>query len=474
MTDHSKDNPLENPPLDHEDSESNDLFHQDGDEDHFNFDRTIKLDGSFATEPGQENPDSDIQSYSMESLFEKESTKASATKDQLNESATPEATRAPAKPDDDSYDLGINTGELGNPQDFMMEHDIKEDEATVVLADLPDEENESHDVDSLIKGIKEQVENPENSLHNGRNAGATSVKKIELTEADYASKDTATADAPDHKNMEQSTKSTTESSEKKTQVGDEASGKAMNPVNEPEDVIDSQVIAAAAKEAHALQDKPETPDKDKNEAASSDNSTIPSVPAPRTGLATILALIGIIGASGALWMNLNLSERMDQLESKLATMQADTVAMNQRADISALSQRVDELNVQLGTHLKNIAQKTDNQNKEGSSAPGKKESVAAGTIATKPTVTAVVPTTRSRQGKWVVNLTSFGNASAANKEIKRLKRLGIHAERAKAIIRGKTWYRIRVPGFASRETAEQQRKVLGSKLGIRDTWIGKR
>jgi len=38
---------------------------------------------------------------------------------------------------------------------------------------------------------------------------------------------------------------------------------------------------------------------------------------------------------------------------------------------------------------------------------------------------------------------------------------------------GKTWYRVHVPGFANAKEAERQRKILGNRLGIRDTWIGK-
>ncbi|MDQ6973139.1 MAG: SPOR domain-containing protein, partial [Mariprofundaceae bacterium] len=84
------------------------------------------------------------------------------------------------------------------------------------------------------------------------------------------------------------------------------------------------------------------------------------------------------------------------------------------------------------------------------------------------------PAPRRMSSGWVVNITSVSDSESAYQEVARLKSMGINAESARAYSNGRTWYRIRIPGFASHDEAIRARPSLEARLGIRDTWVGKR
>ncbi|MDQ6957662.1 MAG: SPOR domain-containing protein [Mariprofundaceae bacterium] len=392
MVDHSENKPLENKTQGQEKAAPSSLVFQDEDENIPDFDRTINLGTPIISSSDNHAFDSTIQFSNMEPLFEEESAKPAPETDKADTHTVSE----PEKPDDEAYDLGIDTDELEGLKDFMVEDDDGEDEPTVVLADMPDEDGEPSDIHNVMGAAAKQSGSPDDNLNDESIPPTAPAKKIELTEADYA--DTAS---------------------------------------------------------------PET--------LSAKGSATPPSTQLRTSLATVLGLIGIIAASGALWMIFDLSNRMDQLTSQLAVIQNNEVNLDQRRDITPLNQRIDKLSTQLAAHLKTIAQA-----KTAPPASDVKKSSVPVPVATKPTVTAIKPAMDSGHGPWVVNLTSLSRAVTANNEVTRLKALGIRAESIKVMTQGKTWYRIRVPGFASAEEADRQRKILGNRLGIHDTWIGKR
>jgi len=445
MADHSEDKPLKNKAQGQEKPAPSGGIFRDEDEDISDFDRTINLGAPMIPGPDDQNFDSTTQFSGMESLFEEESVKPDAGTGKADMHTASE----PEEPADEAYDMGIHTGELEGLNDFMVDENDEEYEPTIALLDMPDEEDEPSDIHNIIGDSAEQLEIKENSLNNENSKSTALTKKIELTEADYADTDAVSSETP--------------------QTADEIPGDMLEDISEPENAINSQVITAAANEAHALQDNPETAEDETPEALPAKEPAAPPVTQPRAGLATVLGLAGIIAALGALWMIFGLPGRMDQLESQLAAMQNNKVTLNQRKDIASLNQRVDELGTRLTAHLKTIAQA-----KEASPGPDVKKPSAPATVAIKPTVTAIKPAADSGHGPWVVNLTSLSHAAAANNEVTRLKGLGIRAESIKVMTQGKIWYRIRVPGFASAEEADRQRRILGNRLGIRDTWIGKR
>lgn len=446
MADHSEDKPLRNKAQGQEKPASFNRIFRDEDEDISDFDRTINLGAPMIPSPDDQNFDFTAQFNSMEPLFEKKSAKP----DSGTGKADTHTASEPEEPADEVYDMGIHTGELEGLNDFMVDENDEEYEPTVVLTDMPDKEDEPSDIHSNIGDSAELLEIKENSPNDENSKSTTLTKKIELTEADYADTDAVSSET--------------------LQTADEMPGDISEDISEPENAINSQVITAAANEAHALQDNPEViAENETPEALPAKEPAAPPVTQPRASLATALGLAGIIAASGALWMIFDLSDRMDQLESQFATVQNNKVTLNQRKDVASLKQRVDELSTQFTAHLKTIAQA-----KEASPGPDVKKPFAPATVATKPAVTAIKPAVDSGHGPWVVNLTSLSHAAAANNEVTRLKGLGIRAESIKVMTQGKIWYRIRVPGFASAEEADRQRRILGNRLGIRDTWIGKR
>ena len=77
-------------------------------------------------------------------------------------------------------------------------------------------------------------------------------------------------------------------------------------------------------------------------------------------------------------------------------------------------------------------------------------------------------------GNWIINLASVSNSKSADQEVARLGKMDIKAEVSRAESKGKVWYRIQVPGYASHDEAINARPALEEKLGISGTWVGQR
>lgn len=326
-------------------------------------------------------------------------------------------------------------------------------EKTVELTDA--------DIHNIVGDVVEQVETDEATPDNAPDESSTE-KKITLTENDYADVNKSPEDIPDLEDVEQSTESDIEQGKEEPHTEVEASNMMLEP---DENTMDEPIIIAAATDAaHTAQEEPTMP-------AEKKTKTTP-VQKTSTIMPTLLGLLGIIIASGSLWMILDASKQMTRQESKLAGIQNQMTAFTPHKDVVALNQRmsaqIDKLTAQLTAHLKTFA-----QTKVVIPVPETKKLLPPPITTTKPTVAAVVPTPAPKHKPWVINLTSFKEAKEANNELIRLKKLSINVEIRKIKTHGKTWYRIRIPGFASVKTAEKQRQLLAKQLGIQDTWIGK-
>ncbi len=303
----------------------------------------------------------------------------------------------------------------------------------------------------------------------GNSMFTTSNKKIQLTKADYA-------DVSGMENGREVTgiENPAASGEKESEMAGETPGNIPETILEFEDAMNPRAIAAETRTFQdKLQNKPEISAADEIPGARSAEVQVapPPVPQPRAGMAMALGLLGVIGASGALWMNFTLSDHMGQLEAQLPGGQDATAIAEQSKEIALLNQRMNTLEATVSS-LMAAASKPALAVAATQASPLQPPVVVATQV--KPTIVNVKAPPESHQGAWVVNLISLGNGAAANNELKRLKQMGIHAEGVKAEIRGKTWYRIRVSGFASAEDASRQRKILANKLGLHGTWIGKR
>jgi len=218
----------------------------------------------------------------------------------------------------------------------------------------------------------------------------------------------------------------------------------------------------------------------------------PTRPSP----VTIVALLATAGAVGMLlWMNLGLSNRVSSLEDDIASLKEPAKANHLVQDVADISNQLDSVTQALANHLKMRAKSRNGQKTTGiqparalpqtssvsitpitgNSSHRNSPSLLTSRLLPAPISSAPAPQYQSRSGGgWVVNITSVSDPQSAAEEVARLRNMGINAESVRAVSKGRTWYRIRVPGFASDTAARAQRAALEAKLGIRDTWVGPR
>ena len=218
---------------------------------------------------------------------------------------------------------------------------------------------------------------------------------------------------------------------------------------------------------------------------------------------TIVALLAAAGAAAMLlWMNLNLSSRVDSLGESIAALQTQKPHKNKHLDkeLADISNQLDSVTKALANHLKAHAGLRNPRQGLASAQTGMRTTAPAATPRSnsilgnrtlpppissassvrlspvQPSAPAPLPTplpTSSNRG-WVVNITSVSDPDSAYQEVQRLRAMGIQAESARAFSNGRVWYRIRVPGFATHDEAAAARPSLEAQLGITDTWVGRR
>jgi len=88
-------------------------------------------------------------------------------------------------------------------------------------------------------------------------------------------------------------------------------------------------------------------------------------------------------------------------------------------------------------------------------------------------VAAVAATVMAPQGNWVINIASYTNEHIARRKLAQMQQQGVDAELVPAEVNGRTIYRARVFGFASRRAAGSAATEIKSRLGIAEVWITK-
>ncbi len=260
--------------------------------------------------------------------------------------------------------------------------------------------------------------------------------------------------------------------------------------------------------------------------ASGEKFERPSKPAtPRKLPFSVSGLIACIIAAAALWIAFAQNHRMDEVENQIAIMHAqmarthEAMALlnNRQTDIE---QHLDDL-----ARLKGTPEKTTDDHEEASSEstssavepPANEPSANAESTPSQvkttdgqpeaakeetPPAAAVKPAAtpqpameaepaanhtpaldsdktthpalaQTGNAPWKVNLVSGTSEKAIRKETERLQALGVPAAYAPLQIKGKTWYRIYIPGFASKEAAQKKATELRKQLHMDDIWIGK-
>ncbi len=75
------------------------------------------------------------------------------------------------------------------------------------------------------------------------------------------------------------------------------------------------------------------------------------------------------------------------------------------------------------------------------------------------------------KGGWAVQIATYDSRTEADTRGDELAQGGHKAYRVAALIRGRTWYRVRVGGFTTKEAAETARVELATELGNRDLML---
>jgi cell division septation protein DedD len=83
------------------------------------------------------------------------------------------------------------------------------------------------------------------------------------------------------------------------------------------------------------------------------------------------------------------------------------------------------------------------------------------------------PTAAAATGPWVINLVSFYDEPSAARFAARAEAKGVHVEQDQVTVKGKEYWRVRVPGFNSAQEATEHADSIKAKLGLKETWIGK-
>lgn len=77
-------------------------------------------------------------------------------------------------------------------------------------------------------------------------------------------------------------------------------------------------------------------------------------------------------------------------------------------------------------------------------------------------------------GNWVINIGSYIREKTAARKLAEFRKQGVNAELVSAVVRGKTIYRIQVPGFDSMAEASRHAGRVRETLGLDETWIRRR
>ncbi|MDX8401150.1 MAG: SPOR domain-containing protein [Mariprofundaceae bacterium] len=215
----------------------------------------------------------------------------------------------------------------------------------------------------------------------------------------------------------------------------------------------------------------------------------PTSPAerPKGHAGALLALLALLVAGGAGWLAFQERQRADRLEARLQQMertalrQAETTST--AASVSTIENRLNDLQRQLDDLTRVISSRlmpppkgTDEPPASGGPAP-RTATPPAPTAARAAATTATSKPTPASSGQgagdWIVNISSTTSEAAAQRELKRMRALGVQAEAVPVEIRGRTWYRIRISGLPDKAAASARAREVAEKLGIGDIWISR-
>jgi len=195
---------------------------------------------------------------------------------------------------------------------------------------------------------------------------------------------------------------------------------------------------------------------------------------------TAFAILAILIAAIAVWLNPGATSdnHADSPPKPRPIIAADVQTQGLEARMTSLEQRSKQQSEELNQQIKQLQQQVSNiaglLAKQSRKQPtGRRAKVPVAKRSTSIRHPRTVAVASSANVGWVVNLASVDSKRAARKILNRYKAQGIPVKIYAAVVKGKTWYRLRIGGFANKQKAIAQKNYLATKHGIKDAWIQK-
>ena len=166
-----------------------------------------------------------------------------------------------------------------------------------------------------------------------------------------------------------------------------------------------------------------------------------------------------------------LSQRLNEMAVILEGPMSHVQESN-KEELGAIMARLDASDAALKSMNEKLAKLESSREamaKQAASSPAQSTpSKPARLVQATESAAGAMPT--AAKGGWKLNLTSMRSEVNAQSELARLRKGGVKAEISRAKVGGDTWYRLSVPGFASKAEAQAYGKQLKTKYGL-NPWI---
>ena len=245
-----------------------------------------------------------------------------------------------------------------------------------------------------------------------------------------------------------------------TSETDSISAAGVSDVGEEDQIPEIDVEVAIPPEAEAVEPMEEPVAEEATKSGSGGSNTIP----------LLFGILGIAAGGFGAWMAFDATGKVADLERRIqALAAADSDSKNH--GIADIQQRLAKVERRLtGTPtLEAAAPLGATPAVESTPSEPAEEAASQPVPVTPQTPVSSAPS----KGDWVVNISSHAKEDLATKENTRLQSLGLNSEIHTARIGERTWYRIQITGFASKNEAKAKLKYLQQHSGIKDAWIGK-
>ncbi|MDT8376869.1 MAG: SPOR domain-containing protein [Mariprofundaceae bacterium] len=186
----------------------------------------------------------------------------------------------------------------------------------------------------------------------------------------------------------------------------------------------------------------------------------------------LFAVLGIAAGGFGAWMAFDATGRVADLERRIQHLSAANND-SQSHDIADIRQRLDKIERRLtGTPTIEAAAPlgAEPATVQGAAVEPVEEAVLQSEPITPQTPVSSAPP----NGDWVVNISSHAKEDLAIRENARLQSLGLNTEIHTARIKERTWYRVQITGFASKDEAKAKLMDLQKYPDIKGAWIGKK